>query len=114
MFVLLSQILSVLFGALAISKSYVDFRSRRESLPMFLLWSAIWFLVVLIALFPATVTELLTAGGGQAGIGTLLGMAIIVLLFLLYRVNVKIERLEQKFTTLVQELALREPPGPGR
>ena len=111
MFVLLSQILSIAFGALAISKSYVDYRGRRESRPMFLVWSTIWVVIVLVSLFPAVVTEMLSGGGGQAGVGTLLGMAIVFLLFLLYRVYAKIERLEQKFTTLVQEIALRDPSG---
>jgi len=40
-------------------------------------------------------------------------MALVFLFFLLYRVYVKLERLEQKITALVQELALGVKVKPG-
>ena len=108
MFVLFSQIFSLILATITISKSYVDFRARRESLPMFVLWTLTWTTIVVVALFPSIVDVLLVPGGqaGQAGIGRFLGMALVFLFFLIYRVYVKLERLEQQITTLVQEIAL--------
>jgi hypothetical protein len=111
-FVFFSQIFSVLLAAVAISKSYVDFRARKESLQLFVLWSITWLGIVLVALFPSVIPLLISLGGGQAGIGTFLGMALVFLFFLLYRVYVKLERLEQKLAGLVQELALRDHDKP--
>ena len=109
MFVIAAQIFSILLAVIAISKSYVDFRARLESLPMFLFWSSIWVLIVTIALFPALVDILINSfGGGRAGLGTFFGMAIVFLFFVVYRVYVKLERVEQKLTRSVQELALRD------
>jgi small membrane protein len=108
MFVVISQIFSVLLAVVAISKSYVDFRGRRESLQMFVLWCATWIAIVSVALFPAVIPRLIAWGGGQAGIGTFLGMALVFLFFLLYRVYVKLERLEHRIAKLVQEAALGE------
>ena len=108
MFVFISQIFSLLLGGVAISKSYVDFRARRESLPMFVVWTLTWTAIILVALLPSLVAGLLTRGGGRAGIGTFLGMGVVFLFFLLYRVYVKMEYMDQKVTTLVQDIALRE------
>ena len=99
---------SVVLAAIVISKSYVDFRSRKESAQMFLLWTLTWVAIVLVALFPSIIDILIGVGGGRAGIGTFLGMAIVFNLFLVYRTYVRMEALEQKVTAVVQELALHD------
>ncbi len=107
MFLLFARIFSVVLAAVAISKSYVDFKARKESAQMFLLWTVTWVGIVLVALFPTIVDMLINVGGGSAGIGTFLGMALVFLFFLLYRLYVRIEVLEQKLTLTIQEMALR-------
>jgi hypothetical protein len=107
MFVVFSQIFSIVLAGVAISKSYVDFRARRESVQMFLLWTVTWIGIVAVALFPAIVDSLIAIGGGRVGIGTFLGMALVFLFFLMYRMYVRLERTEQKLTLVVQDLALK-------
>lgn len=106
MFVAISQAFSIVLAVIAISKSYVDFRSRRESLQMFVLWTIMWAGIVFFAVFPQVVDVLL--GGSRSGVGRFLGMGVVFVFFLLYRVYARVERLEQKITILVQELGLRE------
>jgi len=109
MFVLASKIFSILLGLIAIAKSYVDFRSRLESLQMFLFWTLTWLLIIIVALFPGLVDILLGAFAGErAGLGTFFGMGLVFLFFLVYRIYVKLERVEQKLTRTIQELALRD------
>src|SRR6266403_4156480 len=109
MFVIASKIFSILLGAITIAKSYVDFRSRLESLQMFLFWTLTWTLIIVVALFPSLVDLLLNAFGHErAGLGTFFGMAIVFLYFVVYRIYVKIERMEKKLTRTIQELALRD------
>ena len=109
MFVFASKIFSILLAAITISKSYVDFRSRKESLQMFLFWTITWFLIVIIALFPFIVDLLISSFGGErAGLGTLFGMGLVFLFFVAYRIYVKIEHMDQKLTRTIQELALRD------
>lgn len=105
MIVIISQIFSVLLAIVAISKSYVDFRARRESLQMFLFWTVTWLAIVCVSLFRSIIDTLIA---GQTGVGTFLGMAVVFLFFLLYRMYVKLEQVEQKITSLVQDIALRE------
>jgi small membrane protein len=100
---------SLVLAAIAISKSYVDFRARAESFQMFLLWTLTWAAIVVVALFPTIVDLLLSySGSGSAGLGTVFGMALVFLFFVVYRIYAKLERVEQSLIKTIQELALKE------
>jgi small membrane protein len=109
MLVLASKIFSLLLALIVLSKSYVDFRGRLESLPMFIFWTVTWLLIVTVALFPGLVDILLSlSGSGRVGLGTFFGMALVFLYFVVYRIYVKLERIEQNLSKAIQELALRD------
>lgn len=109
MLVLASQIFSVLLAAVSISKSYVDFKARAESLQMFLFWVFTWMLIVIVSLFPSIIDWMLSFGtGGRAGLGTFFGMALVFLFFVVYRIYVRLERIQQSLVQTIQELALRD------
>ena len=109
MFVIISQIFAVLLAGIAISKSYVDFRSRTESLQVFVFWIVTWAGIVIVALFPSIIDLIISSfGGGRGGLGTFFGMVIVFLFFVVYRVYVKLDRMEQKLIKMVQELSLRD------
>ena len=103
------KILAVVLAATVISKSYVDFRTRVESLALFVFWSAAWTGIVIVALYPPIIDLGISYFGRGTGVGTFLGMAIVLLFFLVYRIYAKLERLEQIVTRVIQETALREP-----
>ena len=108
MFVVASQLFSVLLAAIAISKSYVDFRARVESLQMFIFWIVTWAAIVIVAVFPWTIDYLLSLGSGRSGLGTFFGMALVFLFFIVYRMYVKLGRIEQNLIKTIRELALRD------
>ena len=109
MLALASKIFSLFLALIALSKSYVDFRGRLESLPMFVFWAVTWTLIVAVALFPSLVDLALSFSGPErAGLGTFFVMAIVFLYFIVYRLYVKLERIEQNLTKAIQELALRD------
>ena len=112
MFIIVAKVFSILLAAISVSKSYVDFRARVESVQMFVFWLFTWTMIVLVALFPAIVDVLLASSvSGRAGLGTVFGMGLVFLFFVVYRIYVKLERVEQKLTKMIQELALRERTG---
>ena len=109
MFAILVKFLSFLLAAIAISKSYLDFRAKIESLQMFVFWIVTWTAIVVIALFPSIIDILiLSFGGGRTGLGTFFGMGLVFLFFIVYRLYVKIERIQQTLTKTIQEFALRD------
>jgi len=109
MFVLISQIFAMVLAVIVFARSYVDFRSRTESLQVFLFWTVTWAMIVVVALFPSIIEYTIRfAGGERAGLGTFFGMVIVFLFFIVYRMYVKIEQIEQKLTRTIQEFALRD------
>jgi hypothetical protein len=109
MFLLVAKVFSLVLAAIAISKSYVDFRAREESLQMFMLWTLTWAAIVLVALFPWIVDIVIAySASGRAGLGTVFGMGLVFLFFVVYRVYVKLERVERNLTKTIQELALKD------
>jgi small membrane protein len=109
MLALVAKTFSLVLAIIAISKSYVDFRGRLESLPMFVFWTATWVAIVAVALFPPIVDFLISfSGTGRVGLGTFFGMALVFLYFIVYRIYVKLERIEQNLAKTVQEVALRD------
>ncbi len=109
MFVIASKFFALLLAAIAISKSYVDFRAKAESLRMFLFWVVAWTAIVIVALFPFIIDVLISSfGGGRTGLGTFFGMGLVFLFFIVYRMYVKLERIEQNLIKTIQDMALRE------
>lgn len=108
---MIAQAIASFFAALVLVKSLDDFRRRQEPLPVFLFWVTTWLGVLIVAFFPSVtlwVRDKLL--GPQAGIGTILGIASIFLLFLSYRIYVKADRTERVVNRLVTKLALRDLP----
>jgi len=109
MFVLISQIFAMVLAVIVFARSYVDFRARTESLQVFLFWAVTWAMILIVALFPSIIEYTIRfTGGERAGLGTFFGMVIVFLFFIVYRMYVKIEQIEQKLTRTVQDLALRD------
>jgi len=109
MLAVIVKVFSVALAAIAISKSYVDFRARMESVQMFLVWTLTWVTIVLVALFPSIVDIILEySGSGRSGLGTIFGMGLVFVLFMVYRIYVKLERVEKNVTKMVQDLALKD------
>jgi hypothetical protein len=109
MFVILVKVFSLVLAAIAISKSYVDFRAKVESLPILVFWSVTWIMIVVVALFPSIIDLLISSfGGGRTGLGTFFGMGLVFLFFIVYRMYLKIERIERNLVKTIQEFALRE------
>jgi len=107
MLLVVAKVLSVLFSVLVISKSYLSYKARRESLVMTIFWSATWVLIILIAAFPTLTDKILGISKHGGGTGTLLGIGLIFLYFVIYRVYVKADRIEKQLSKVVREMALK-------
>ena len=98
-----------LISALVIAKSFDEFRRGREPWPVFTVWLLTWSSVALVAIFPQVTDWVrLRILGPDAGIGTIVGIVIVFLLFLCYRLYLKAERVERTLNQLISDLALHE------
>lgn len=105
MIVLFGRMLGVVAGTIAILQIATDAKRRRIGLVLAIIWLCIWGIVVALALFPTMLDELFKATGGKTGLGTVLGTAVVLVLFLLYKQNQRVEILNSKINKLAQRLS---------
>ncbi|MDO8513863.1 MAG: DUF2304 family protein [bacterium] len=107
--IFLAKIISIILFILVASKTYLDYKKKKETLGMFLFWVIAWAIIAVFALKPVLFIELNSQFGNQnTGIGTYLGIAFVFLFFITYRVYVKSHRLERQLRDLVMKLGLRD------
>ena len=106
------QIIAVLFALFAFTRVFLRLREKKLSLLEFLFWTFIWVGLVLVALLPGLFTSIANALGIQTGTGFITYLGLILLFYLLFRVYVKIDTLEQEITVLTREASLHKAKRP--
>lgn len=102
------QILIGIFALFAITR--VVMRARSRDLPMIwsLVWGVLWLGVGVVALLPQT-TDLLAARVGIGrGADLLVYVSILGLFFVVFRLVVRLESMQQEMTKLVRSIAIRD------
>ncbi len=106
MLLIIIKVLALLLSGLVIAKSYLAYRQRQESLVMFLFWTVTWLLILTIAFYPELITVVI--GERKVGVGSFLGVALVFVYFVVYRIYVKADRIEKKLQQMTRQLALKE------
>lgn len=106
MFLTIAKIFVVVLAILAVSKSYISYREKKESLAMVIFWTFSWVVINVVAFSPAAVGFLLNDLGGRAGIGTILGLGMVFIYFIVYRVYVKADRIEKQLNKVIRYSAI--------
>src|SRR3990167_9078224 len=83
-----------------------SYRQRRIGTPVFFLWLLLWVGVAVVILFPAITVEI--AGWLDIGRGAdlVLYLGMIGLFYLLFKVGMRLERMDREITQIVRALAL--------
>jgi hypothetical protein len=107
--ILIVKLLALFFGGIAISKTFLDYKKKQESLIMFLFWSLTWLAVIIISFRPLLIDFIAgKIGGRNGGTTTFIGMALIFILYVLYRVYQKSNRIELQLREMTTKLGLKD------
>lgn len=101
------QIIILLFALFALSRVLLKIKREKTSWKKQIPWLIVWLALILFTLWPATSSYLAALLQVSNGINLLLYISIVVLFYLIYRLYVKIDSLDQTITHLVRELAKR-------
>jgi len=104
----LIQILIIIFALFALSRIVLRKKDKSISYLEMFLWGTIWLSVLIIAFVPRITNFLSAKVGISNGFNLLVYASIMLLFYLIFRMYVKIESLEQDITKLVRELAKRK------
>ncbi|MGB9837703.1 DUF2304 domain-containing protein [Methanothermobacter sp.] len=101
------QVLGILIGITGMLISIMRFRDSRTSPGGLMLWLILWVSVIFFSLKPSFSTEIAKALGIGRGLDFLLIIGILGAYYLLFRIYLILDRLQQEITDLVHEIALR-------
>ncbi|PIN86275.1 hypothetical protein COV19_05700 [Candidatus Woesearchaeota archaeon CG10_big_fil_rev_8_21_14_0_10_44_13] len=108
---MLFKIIVVLFVLFAWSRVFLRFRDRKVSRWEFAFWSLMWIGALVVLFMPAItrpIANLLQIG---RGIDVVVYLSIILLFYLVFRIYVKLEEVEQEITKVVSEVSLKKGRG---
>ncbi len=97
-----------LFALLAVVRIAQNYRARRMPGSASFLWSLVWLSVAIVFWSPDIASRLALAVGIGRGADLIIYSAIIVLVYLVYRLFVRLERLEHTITKLTRAVTLRD------
>lgn len=102
------QILIIVFGLFAFSRVILRFKGKEITMKEFIFWSILWLVIIFFGFLP-DITKIFA---GLLGIGrgtdAAIYVSIILLFYLLFRIYVKTENIEQEVTKIVREITLKK------
>ena len=102
------QIAAVLFAIFHIARILVLLRQDKLPIKAAIFWFLIWF-AVLVVIFATPVIDALSRPVGVGrGIDLVVYIGLLVLFYLIFQQNMKIDKLERQITKLVRKIALKK------
>ncbi len=111
---MLFQIGIIVFAAIVILRTYGQYKKEQVSRYWLLAFSGIWTLIALAALIPHATDEVAHLVGVERGADMLVYIAVLVLLYTVYRVLVRTQTMHAEITELVRKIALANAKVPGK
>lgn len=104
---LLIKAIALLLAAISIIKSYLDFRKKREPQLMFVFWTIVWIVAAVLVVYPLLIERLFAYTKDQSvTLGSIMSLAFIFMLYIVYRVYAKAARIEYQQAELIRKLGL--------
>ena len=103
----LIQLLIAGFAALVLFRTLVSLKRKKISLAEFIFWAAIWGAVMMVAFLPGITTFLSEFLGVGRGVDVAVYFSILLLFFLLYRIIIRLEKIDYQITQIVRRQALK-------
>lgn len=100
------QYLIIVFFLFATSGVFLQFRRNKMNVPSFLFWECLWVVLLLFGLFPSLFEFLSVLGVGRI-VDVIVYASLVLLFYLLYRIYIKVETLQQDITKLTRIIAIK-------
>jgi len=101
------QILIILFSIFALSRALLRFKDNEIRFTEFILWSLVWVPLIVITFVPEIISPITGALGIGREVDFLIYGGVTFLFYLVFKLFVKIENLQQDITTLTRKIAIK-------
>ncbi|MDP1833404.1 MAG: DUF2304 family protein [Candidatus Moranbacteria bacterium] len=99
------KILTIIFIFFAASRAILRFKERMLSLQSLIFWMIIWTGILVIVFNPKISDDLAHALGINRGTDTAFFISIIALLYLVFRLYIKLDNIDNDITKLATEMS---------
>ncbi len=104
----LVQILFTIIAIAAIVRVVQRGSARHLSLPLTIIAAVVWLCVLVFTWMPALLDRVAVVLGVGRGVDTAMYFSVLLLLYLVFRIFVRLEHMEDQLTRLTREEALKE------
>lgn len=102
----------VAFALLVILRTYGQYKKELVSRYWLLAFSSVWVLIAAAAIVPHVTDDVAQRVGVERGADMLVYIAVLVLLYAVYRLFVRVQKINEEITELVRQIALASPKVP--
>lgn len=104
------QLFTIVIVLVLLARIVSQLKRKQITLKEALLWGLIWFGVGVVVLYPKLTDQLAAYIGLQSakGIDLVVYLAVGLVFYLVFRIFVRIERIEQDITKIVRQVALKK------
>ncbi|MFC1690537.1 DUF2304 domain-containing protein [Nanoarchaeota archaeon] len=102
------QIILLIFGLFALSRAVIRYKKKDISIKELLFWGIIWLAVIVFSIMPNSLNYLSRFFGIGRPIDLLIYGSIILLFYLIFRLYVKIDNIEQEITKVTRATAINK------
>lgn len=102
------KVVIILFSFYAVYKVYIKYKSGQISAPRAIFWLLLWVAVIGAALWPKTTDLIAKYVGVGRGADLLVYLSILVIFFLMFRIIIRLEKIDREITKIVRKVALDE------
>jgi len=100
-------IIVTVFVLFAWSRALLRFRDRAIALREFTLWTVIWVSVIALTALRTRLSFVADIAGLRRPVDVIIYFSIVLLFYLIFRLYVKIESMEQDMTKVAREIAIK-------
>ena len=103
------QIIALLVIGFFLARIFVQRKNKQVSRTEFLFWLIFWFLSAMVIVFIKKIDILVAdLGFSAAGIDVLLYLSVAALFYLIFRLRIKLEKIDREITKIVREIAIKK------
>ena len=103
---LILQIIITVFALFALSRAVLRKTDGKSSISEFIFWAVIWVAVGIFVWLPKVLETFTNMIGVERPIDALIYGSILGILYLIFRLYIKLHEIEQEHTKLVREIAI--------
>ncbi len=103
----LIQVLAIIFVLFVLWRVVTKFKKNDLSVVEFLMWLFFWLAVIVAFITPASLTKLANLLGIGRGADLVLYVAVMVVFYLIFKIFIRLERMEKDITKIVRHDSLK-------